>query len=158
MEGSKERSIAIQHYNKGSFGVLLSRIWKQKTLFIFLLPAILFTLVFNYRPMYGVIMAFQKYDILKGLGGSAFVGLDNFKDFLKEPDFYNAFKNTIGINLISLALAFPLPIVFAILINEMAGSKFKRVVQSITYLPHFISWVVIAGLFYKMLDRSKLSI
>lgn len=155
MEGSKECSTAIQQYNSSSFHVLLSKIWKQKTLFIFLLPAIVFTLVFNYRPMYGVIMAFQKYDIFKGLSGSEFIGLENFRDFLKEPDFYNALKNTLGINLISLALAFPLPILFAILINEISGDRFKKVAQSITYLPHFISWVVIAGLFYKMLDQDS---
>lgn len=127
-------------------------IWQHKVLYLFIIPAVVVTLVFNYRPMYGVVMAFQKYDIMKGIGGSQFIGLDNFKEFIASPDFYVALRNTIALNLLGL-MTFPLPIVFAILINEFSWMRFKKTVQSITYLPHFISWVIVAGLFYKMLDQ-----
>lgn len=132
---------------------ILHEIWNSKVLYIFILPAFIFTLVFNYRPMYGVIMAFQNYDIVKGLGGSKFIGLENFKDFLTTPDFYRALTNTVGLSLLNLLICFPLPILFAILLNEFSPVRFKKIVQSITYLPYFISWVIISGLLYRLLDQ-----
>lgn len=133
--------------------VWLGRVWKQRQLLLFVLPAVVLTLIFNYRPIYGILMAFQDYDIMKGIGGSAFVGLDNFRAVLRSPDFYNVLRNTVVINLLVLFIAFPLPIIFAIVLNELTSEKFKRTVQSIVYLPHFISWIIIAGLFYKMLEQ-----
>lgn len=133
--------------------IWLGRAWKQRQLLLFVLPAVVLTLIFNYRPIYGILMAFQDFDIMKGIGGSAFVGLDNFREVLRSPDFYNVLRNTVVINLLVLFIAFPLPIVFAIVLNELASDKFKRTVQSIVYLPHFISWIIIAGLFYKMLEQ-----
>jgi len=90
---------------------------------------------------------------MKGIGGSAFVGLDNFRAVLRSSDFYNVLRNTVVINLLVLFIAFPLPIIFAIVLNELTLEKFKRTVQSIVYLPHFISRIIIAGLFYKMLEQ-----
>ncbi len=146
-------SLSIKQYKRDGLAKLASEIWKQKILLLFILPAFVFVLVFQYRPMYGVIMAFQKYDILKGLSGSEFVGLENFREFLQTPDFYNALKNTLGLNFLTLVIAFPLPIIFSIVLNELRSDRFRKTVQSIAYLPHFISWVVIAGLFYKMLEQ-----
>ncbi|OGO81233.1 MAG: hypothetical protein A2Y21_00935 [Clostridiales bacterium GWC2_40_7] len=131
------------------------RLWKQKVLYMFLLPAVAFTLVFNYRPMYGIVMAFQKYDILKGIWGSEFTGLANFKEFLANPDFYNALRNTAALSILNLAIGFSLPIIFAILINEFSWNKYRKIVQSVTYLPHFVSWVIVAGLLYRMLDQDS---
>lgn len=128
------------------------RIFKYRIMYLFLLPAVLSCVIFNYRPMVGVIMAFQEYDMVKGMFHSPFIGLDNFKEFLQNPDFYNALKNSLGQNLLAIAIGFPLPIIMAIMIFTMKDSLFKRVTQTITYLPHFISWVVIAGLVYKLLD------
>lgn len=128
-------------------------IWNLKVLYLFLLPAVAATTIFNYRPIYGVIMAFQKYDILKGIWGSQFIGLENFREFMSDPDFFNSLRNTIAISLMTIAFCFPLPIMFAIMINEFSWNKFKKITQSITYLPYFVSWVIVAGLIYKILDQ-----
>lgn len=131
---------------------VLKQIYKFRAMYLLLLPAVVFCLIFNYRPMIGVIMAFQNYDLVHGMFHSPFVGLANFKDFLANPDFYNALKNTLGLNFLAILFGFPLPIIMAIIISSMKGSIFKKVSQTISYLPHFISWIVVAGLAYKMLD------
>lgn len=128
---------------------------KYRTMYIFLVPAILVCLVFYYVPMFGVIVSFQDYDIVKGYLGSPFVGLAHFEEFLKEPYFYSALKNTLGINILSIIFGFPLPVIFALIIFSIKDSIFKKVTQTITYLPHFISWVIVAGLVYKLLDTES---
>lgn len=138
---------------RSKFRIQLAGLWKLKTLYLFLLPAVIFTLVFNYRPIYGVIMAFQDYDIVKGLWGSKFTGLENFRAFLSSPDFYRSLINTMGLSTLNIVIAFPLPIIFAVMLNEFSYLKYKKLVQTITYLPHFISWVIVAGLLYRMLDQ-----
>ncbi len=150
---SNNTSPSVTVYAYTGKGSLLHRLWKQKILYMFLLPAVAFTLIFNYRPMYGVVMAFQKYDILKGVFGSEFIGSANFREFLSNPDFYNALRNTAALSLLNLAICFPLPIIFAILINEFSWNRYKKIVQSVTYLPHFVSWIIVAGLLYRMLDQ-----
>ena len=133
---------------------LVSKIWQHKVLYLFLLPSLVFAAIFSYRPMIGIIMAFQDYDILKGLYGSPFVGIKNFTEFLQKPDFYVALKNTLGMNLLGLLIAFPMPIVFSIALSELrCKDSLKKIIQSISFLPRFISWVVVAGLFYKLLER-----
>ena len=129
---------------------------KHKYLYLlFLAPAVITVILFRYRPMIGVIMAFQKFDISAGSYlTSPFVGFANFKQFLTNPRFYQALNNTTGLSLLSLFIVFPLPIVFALLLNEIRILKVKRVVQTITYLPHFISWVVVATMVYRLVDPS----
>ncbi|THF81621.1 ABC transporter permease [Cohnella fermenti] len=134
-------------------GRWMRQVWEQKILYLFVLPALMATLVFSYGPMYGVIMAFQDYDILRGLGGSDFNGVANFNAFLSDPDFYRAVRNTAVLSTLNILVCFPLPIVFAILINEFGPARLKKLVQSITYLPHFISWVIVSGLLYRLLDQ-----
>jgi putative aldouronate transport system permease protein len=129
------------------------KIRKYRTLYLFLLPAVILVLVFSYRPMVGALMAFQDFDILKGLWGSPFVGLENFRDFLDDPYFSNALRNILAINGLAIAIGFPLPIILALMIFSMKDGLFKRTTQTISYLPHFISWVVVAGLLYKVLDE-----
>ncbi len=127
---------------------------KHKTLYLlFLLPALITAILFQYRPMVGVVMAFQDFDISSGSYlASPFIGLENFRTFLANPRFYQALKNTLGLGLYSLALVFPLPIIFALLLNEVRSTGVKRTVQTITYLPHFLSWVVVATMVYRILD------
>lgn len=127
---------------------------KHRYMYIFFLtPAIITSLLFHYRPMVGVIMAFQKFDISAGSYlGSPFIGFENFKLFLLNPRFYQALRNTLGLSIMSLTIVFPLPIFFALMLNEIHRVHFKRVVQTITYLPHFISWVVVATMVYKLID------
>ncbi len=133
--------------------------WKEvvrhRTLYVFLLPAVVVCLVFFYRPMVGLIMAFQDYKVTLGMFHSPFVGLKNFADFLRNPGFYLTLRNTLVINGLSIAIGFPLPIIFALVINTVNPGPFKKVTQTISYLPHFISWVVIAGLMYKILDQES---
>lgn len=131
---------------------LMRRIDRYRTLYLFLVPAILVVLVFNYRPMIGIIMAFENYDIVKGMFASPFVGLDNFKTFISDKSFWSALRNTLAINGLYILIGFPLPIALAIMIFSMKNTVFKRVTQTISYLPHFVSWVVIAGIVYKLLD------
>jgi len=100
-------------------------------------------------------MAFQNYKVTLGMFHSPFVGLANFVEFLRNPGFYLALRNTLVINGLSVAIGFPLPIIFALVINSMNDGSFKKVTQTISYLPHFISWVVIAGLMYKILDQES---
>ena len=140
----------------GGMRTKLELIIKHKWLYIlFLTPAVVTTVLFRYRPMVGVIMAFQKFDISAGSYlTSPFVGFANFEQFLTNPRFYQALNNTLGLSLLSLFVVFPLPIIFALLLNELQNVKAKRVVQTITYLPHFISWVVVATMVYRLVDPS----
>lgn len=117
------------------------------------MPAVILTILFAYRPYIWLIMAFQDFSFQKGLFGSPFVGLKNFKDILDTPDFYRVLRNTIVINVLGLVIGFPIPILFALMINELRSARFKKVTQTITYLPHFMSWVIVAGLVYKILNE-----
>ena len=132
---------------------LRERIWEHRVMYCFLLPAVIVLIVFAYLPMAGLIMSFQDYDLVKGFAGSRWVGLRWFERFLQDKDFYNALKNTLCLNSLHLLIGFPLPIFLAIGIFAMRPSPYKKITQTITYLPHFISWVVISGLVYKMLDN-----
>ncbi len=127
---------------------------KHKYMYLlFLTPAVITVILFQYRPMVGVIMAFQDFDISAGgYLSSPFIGLENFRTFLANARFYQALENTLGLSIMSLLIVFPLPIVFALLLNDVKNIGSRRVIQTITYLPHFISWVVVATMVYKMVD------
>lgn len=132
---------------------LVREIYKYRVMYAFLLPAVIVVAIFNYVPMAGLVMAFQDYDLVKGFSDSPFVGFKWFERFLRDKDFYLALRNTLGINTLHILIGFPLPIALAIAIFSMKNGIYKRITQTISYLPHFISWVVIAGLVYKMLDK-----
>lgn len=125
---------------------------KYRALYLFVLPGIVLLLLFNYLPMAGLVMAFQDYDPINGFFKSDFVGLANFKEIFLTPNIGRAFVNTIVISSLKFIVTFPAPIIFALLLNELISVKFKRVAQTITYFPYFISWVVVAGIWYKMLS------
>ncbi|MBJ9987338.1 ABC transporter permease subunit [Paenibacillus favisporus] len=118
----------------------------NKYLYIMMLPVIAYYLVFHYAPMYGALIAFKDYSPMKGILGSDWVGLKHFQDFFGSYYFWRILKNTILISLYTLVFEFPAPIILALLINEVRKKKFKRVVQTITYMPYFISLVVICGI------------
>lgn len=118
----------------------------NKYLYLMMVPVVVYYAVFHYAPMYGAIIAFKDYTPMKGILGSPWVGLDNFKDFFSSYYFWRILKNTLVISLYSLCFEFPAPIILAILINEVRNAAFKRVVQSITYMPYFISMIVICGM------------
>lgn len=123
-----------------------NELYKNKHIYIMALPVIIYYLIFHYLPMFGVVIAFKKYDIAKGVFGSEWVGFKHFADFFSSMYFPRLMKNTLLISLYDLFWNFPAPIVFALLLNEIKKQRFKRVVQTISYLPHFISLVVICGM------------
>lgn len=119
-------------------------------------PSIILMIIFNFVPMLGLIIAFQDYSPLSGFTGSDFVGLDNFKAFLGDKDFYNVLTNTLAISLMKLLIGFPLEIVLAIMINQIRLAFFKKFTQTISYLPHFLSWVILGGMITSWLSSSGL--
>ncbi|WP_256756856.1 sugar ABC transporter permease [Cohnella sp. WQ 127256] len=130
----------------------MNKLYRQRWLIAFTLPGFIFFLVFSYFPMYGVIISFQDYDVFKGILHSDFVGFENFKTLFDMPDFTNALKNTIIISLMKLFIIFPATIIFALLINEINTGWFRKFVQTTSYLPYFVSWVIAAGIWYKLLS------
>jgi len=127
------------------------RFFKQWDVQLMIIPALLFVFVFSYIPMYGVLMAFQDYNIFNGFFDSAWVGFKHFEMFFNAPEFWSVMRNTVCISLLKLLFGFPAPIVLALILNEVRHMVFKRVVQTISYLPHFLSWVVVSGFVSSML-------
>ena len=125
---------------------------KYRVLYFFIFPGVVLLLLFNYLPMFGLSMAFQDYDPIAGFFKSDFVGFANFRELFLTPNIGTAFVNTIIISSLKLILTFPIPIAFALLLNELTVFRFKKVVQTVTYFPYFISWVIVAGIWYKMLS------
>ena len=119
---------------------------KGKYIYIMSVPVILYYFIFAYLPMYGIVIAFQQYSPGKGIFGSKFVGMQNFIDFFSSVYFYRLLRNTLMISFYDLLFSFPAPIILALLLNEVRQMKFKRTVQTITYMPYFISMVVVAGI------------
>ncbi|MFH5183623.1 ABC transporter permease [Paenibacillus sp. TAB 01] len=125
---------------------------KKKYLYLLLLPCVVYFLVFNYVPMYGVLMAFKDFNFAKGIIHSPWVGLDNFKYMFGLNDFYKVFWNSFYLGVLRIVFGFPLPIILALLLNEMRNLAYQRVTQTVIYLPHFISWVVIGGILVNFLS------
>lgn len=130
-----------------SFAKKAQRDWrKNKWKYMMVLPVVIFFIVFHYKPMYGIIIAFNKYVPSQGIMGSSWVGLRNFIQFFEDYYFVRVVRNTFLISFYSLIFGFPCPIILALMLNELRGKWFKRTVQTVTYIPHFISLVVICGL------------
>lgn len=115
-------------------------------LYLMLLPTLAFYLIFKYSPMYGLQIAFRNYKPARGIWGSAWVGLENFQRFMSRDYFWQSFANSLTINIASILLTFPLPILFALMLNEVRNNKLKSAMQTITYAPHFISTVVVVAM------------
>ena len=130
------------------------RIAKDWDLYLLLLPGFIWYLLFCYKPMVGLITAFYDYNVFKGLKGSTFVGLANFSEFVKGPDFLRTVKNTLMIALWQIIICFPLPIVLAIAITEIKSRFIKKLTQTATFLPYFISVVVVCGMVINFLSPS----
>ena len=119
---------------------------RNGVLYLLVLPVLAFYILFHYKPMYGTLIAFKDFQPRLGIMGSPWVGFDNFKAFFTNPYFMRVLKNTLVISVSNLLFTFPAPIILALLINEMRGEKFKKGVQTISYLPHFISLVVVCSM------------
>ncbi|OMF38917.1 protein lplB [Paenibacillus sp. FSL H8-0548] len=137
----------------------LKETWKQykrsKYLFLLLAPVLLWYVIFHYGPLYGVQLAFKDFNIRQGIWNSPWVGLTHFKFlFFQSPDFLRIMKNTIIISLYHIVFGFPAPIILALLFNEIRLARFKKLAQTITYLPHFFSWVILSGILVTLLSPS----
>ncbi|NOU77537.1 ABC transporter permease subunit [Paenibacillus sp. LMG 31459] len=130
------------------------RIKRDAILYALLLVPLSYIAIFKYAPIYGLIMAFQDYNIFAGIRGSEWVGLDVFRFIFQQDSFYRALKNTLVLNVLDLIAGFPAPILLAILLNEVRQARFKKLTQTVLYLPHFMSWVIIGGIVYLMFSNS----
>lgn len=143
----------ISRKKKRSFKTSLNTIKADYHLYLMFLPVLIYYIIFKYIPMIGsIVIGLTDYNIYKGLLSSPFVGLANFKEFLSSMYFWRLIRNTLAINFLNLAFAFPAPIIFALLLNEIVSSKAKKVIQTISYLPHFISTVVVASMLITFLS------
>nr|WP_145939465.1 ABC transporter permease subunit [Paenibacillus glacialis] len=124
----------------------LKKLYTQRHLQTMALLGVAWMIIFNYIPMYGVIIAFKEFDIIHTISEAPWVGLEHFREFLEDENLMNVIKNTLGISFIKLIIGFPLPIIFALFLNEIRSVRFKKFVQTISYLPHFLSWVVLGGI------------
>lgn len=126
--------------------------WEQRYLMVLVLPVALWMLIFNYIPMLGLVISFKEYDLflgpLEGFVKSPWVGMENFVEAFTDKYFLSSLWNTIFYSVLNLVLGFPIPIIFAILLNELTNARFKKFVQTVSYLPHFISWVFVIGFIY----------
>ncbi len=130
----------------------LKKAWGYRQMYLLLLPALLYVLIFNYQPMYGVIIAFKKFSPLKGIWGSPWVGLEHFQRYVESPMFLQILKNTLSLSVYNLVAGFPLPIVLALALHYTNNQKFKRFVQTVTYAPHFLSTVIVCSMIIMFLS------
>lgn len=130
----------------------LGRMVQHRYLYMMSLPFVVWIIVFSYVPIWGWLMAFQNYKPRFSILNQKWVGLDNFAELFSDERFYLVLRNTLGMSIMGLIVSFTVPIIFALFINEIKNQFFKRSIQTISYLPHFVSWVVVAGLVTKMLS------
>lgn len=135
----------------------IKRMKKSKYLYVLFSVPLLYYIIFHYLPMYGVLISFQNYNIVKGITGSTWVGFKHFEKFLFDPYFWKLVRNTLLINIYGLIWGFPAPIILAILLNEVKKDKFKKIIQNISYLPHFISTVVVCGMIVNFLSSDGIA-
>lgn len=141
----------LKMMNKARKLGIFTEIKKNLTLYLMILPVFIGFVIFRYLPMSGIILAFKDYDIIKGISGSPWVGFKWFQYFFEDPYFVRLIRNTIMLNIYGFIFGFWPPIMLAILLNEVRHRRFKKIVQSISYLPHFIATIVIVGVMIEML-------
>ena len=141
--------------NKSRGALLRRRIWAGRYLYLMFLPVFLYYVIFRYGPMLGLVISFQKYDLLKGILNSRWVGFKHFQNFFNSMFLWRLLRNTLLINLYDLIFNFPAAIILALLLNEVQNRRFKKTVQTITYMPYFISSVVLASMVVQFLSPSS---
>jgi len=139
---------------------LYRRMLKQWDIQLMVIPALIFIIIFSYIPMYGILTSFQNYNLAKGFFASEWVGFKHFDMFFHSPDFDRVMRNTIVISFLKFFIGFPAPIILALMLNEVRRMAFKRIVQTVSYLPHFMSWVIVSGMMISILstDNGSLNI
>lgn len=131
---------------------VVREIKRNYDLYLYLIPGFVFFILFSYVPMFGVVIAFKNYNIFKGILESDWAGFKYFKEMIELPSFFRMIRNTLLLNILGLICGFPAPIILAIMLNELRAKVFKRVSQSLLYLPHFMSWIVLGGMIYQILS------
>lgn len=142
----------MEKTKKDGFYVFKRDYLSRWQLYAFLLIPIIYTLVFNYYPMLGAQIAFKDFNPVAGIWGSPWVGMDQFRKFISTPNFLNILKNTVTLSAYSLIVGFPIPIIFALMINSFPKKRFSKTVQTVTYIPYFISTVVIVGMIMQLFN------
>ena len=156
MTGKREKTAALSKgRQQGGLQKAALYFWKHKYLYLMLLPAILYYIIFCYVPMYGVTIAFKDFNPMLGIWKSPWAGTEMFQKLFGMEKFYSVFWNTIRISLIRLIFGFPFPIIIALLLNELRLGKVKRVIQTAIYIPNFISWVVLGGILTSLLSMDS---
>ncbi len=125
---------------------LLRRMWENRYVYLILLPGLIYFVIFKYIPIYGLQLAFKKLNVSSGISGSPWVGLDNFRYLFINQEFWFAVRNTLILGFMQIVIFFPFPIALAILLDELGGKRYKRVVQTVYTFPHFLSWVIVSGI------------
>lgn len=142
--------------NNTSFSAKAKKLWKNiirsKYRYLLILPGFIWIFIFKYLPYSGLVIAFEDFNVRKGIFGSDFIGFENFRYLFGTKDFVNMIRNTLVISGLNIVFYFPLPIIISIMISEVRNTKYKRVVQSIVYLPHFLSWVIVYALTFFLLS------
>lgn len=133
---------------------LWKRMWANRGVYLFILPGLAWYLFFHYLPILGNVIAFKDYSVFIGIRDSPWVGLQNFQDIFRDPDFGRALRNTLQIELLQLTFAFPAPLALALLLNSLISEPVKRTIQSIVYLPHFLSWVIVIAMWQQIFGGS----
>jgi putative aldouronate transport system permease protein len=128
--------------------------WKFRALYLLSIPGILYFIIFKYVPLAGSVIAFQDYDIFRGFTGSPWVGIKHFQEMFAHQDFLHILKNTLLIGIYDVIFAFPAPIILALLLNELRLVIYKRVLQTVVYMPHFLSWIIVSGIALAVLSPS----
>jgi len=146
-----QKKAAVHKPQKATLGRM---IWKHRALMLMLLVGLVYYIIFHYGPMYGIQIAFKDYKFRKGIWGSSWVGFHWFIRMFSGQNFAVVFRNTVLISLYKLIAGFPAPIIFALLLNDLGGKWFKKTVQTVSYLPHFLSWVILGGIFLQILSPS----
>jgi putative aldouronate transport system permease protein len=152
MESAKAAAIVKNSPRAGYWSRLGIRMLQHKYMYMLALPGILYFLLFKFVPMWGLLLAFKDYNPYSGFSGSEWVGLKHFTELFTDSNFYIMLRNTFAINIFGLIFMFPLPIILALMLNEVRHETFKRLNQSIVYLPHFLSWVVVASMTFFILS------
>lgn len=145
-------TISEQANVKSSRSKLIDRIVQHRWLYLLALPGFIYLIVFKYFPMWGLLIAFKEYNPYAGFWGSDWIGFKYFAELFASKNFYIMLRNTLAINIFGLVFMFPLPILLALMLNEVRHEAFKRINQSIVYLPHFLSWVVVVSMTFFMLS------
>ena len=156
VRGVKEQSVLSRGWKKFLKGDFCTGIRQHKLLYLLLLPAFLYVLIFCYLPMFGLVIAFQDYKILDGVFGSEFIGMKTFRKifYAQSRGSYRMFRNTIYISLIRIGTNFPLILVFTLLLNEVKNRRAKGMIQTISYIPNFISWIAVGGMAFNLLGEN----